>query len=63
MDRREFLEMGGGILLVGAASAGAARLLTASPGGVAATEAPATGRRWGMVIDLTKFVPGCTKCL
>ncbi|MHC4304071.1 MAG: sulfate reduction electron transfer complex DsrMKJOP subunit DsrO [Planctomycetota bacterium] len=63
MDRREFLETGGGILLVGAASAAAARLLTASPGGTAATEAPATGRRWGMVIDLNKCAPGCTKCL
>jgi molybdopterin-containing oxidoreductase family iron-sulfur binding subunit len=63
MDRREFLETGGGILLVGLASAGAARLLTRPPGRGTSATAPETGRRWGMVIDLTKCRPGCTKCL
>ncbi len=63
MDRREFLTTGGGILLAGAAGTYAVRLLAeigSSPQGQAA---PASRRKWGMLVDLRKCRPECTACL
>jgi len=63
MDRRDFIKMAGGTLLAGTSCAYAVRFLTASgldgveDGGVM------SGRRWGMVIDLSKCQDGCTACL
>jgi molybdopterin-containing oxidoreductase family iron-sulfur binding subunit len=62
MQRREFLKATGGLLLTGASSTLAVRLLT----GAGARDADAefaTGRRYGMVIDLTRCRNGCTACV
>ena len=63
MDRRDFVKTAGGVFLVGASSAYAVRLLTESFSGGAKSAPPHSGRRWGMVIDLTRCVPGCTTCV
>ncbi len=62
MDRRDFIKVAGGTLLAGSSCAYAVRFLTAS--GLDGTEGIAhTGRRWGMVIDLSKCQDGCTACI
>jgi len=63
MDRRDFVKAAGGILLAGTSSAYAVRLLTESFAGGASAVNPLLGRKWGMVVDLTKCLPGCTACL
>jgi molybdopterin-containing oxidoreductase family iron-sulfur binding subunit len=63
MDRREFLKATGGVLLVGASSSLAVRLLTTSSAGAASAEESFAARKWGMVIDLTRCREGCTACV
>ena len=64
MNRRDFVLTAGGLFVLGASSAYAVRVLTdVFTGGVRSTP-PATGVKWGMVIDLTKcWGTGCTACL
>ena len=63
MDRREFLKATGGLLLTGASSTLAVRLLTTTGGRAAGGEDLSSGRRYGMVIDLTRCRNGCTACV
>jgi molybdopterin-containing oxidoreductase family iron-sulfur binding subunit len=63
MDRRDFIKVAGGTILGGISSVYAFRFLTSPEAGWAIEDIPASGRRWGMVIDLNKCVPGCTACL
>lgn len=63
MNRREFLETGGGLLLAGASCAYAVRLLTTSTASTSSRAGLSSKRKWGMVIDLNKCLPGCTACL
>jgi len=63
MDRREFLTAGGGVLLAGASSTYAVRLLTAPSEKTAGAASPPSGRKWGMVIDLGKCRADCTACM
>jgi len=63
MDRREFLEAGCGVLLAGASSAYAVKLLTTSSVSAAQPDDASSRRRWGMVVDLNKCRSDCTACL
>ncbi|MHC4860170.1 MAG: sulfate reduction electron transfer complex DsrMKJOP subunit DsrO [Planctomycetota bacterium] len=63
MDRRDFLKVAGGMVVAGGACAYAGRLLTAASASRVIGDVPSTGRRYGMVIDLTKCRPDCTECL
>jgi molybdopterin-containing oxidoreductase family iron-sulfur binding subunit len=63
MKRREFLQAAGGVVVAGASSAYAVRLLITSDLGKARTAPPSSGTKWGMVIDLTKCRTGCTACI
>jgi len=63
MDRRDFLKVGGGTLLTGISCAYAAGFLTATNVSNTVTGIKPSGKRWGMIIDLTKCRPGCTACL
>ena len=63
MDRREFLETGGGIVLAGASCAYAVRLLTATPATASTTDDTAEPKKMGMVVDITKCRHGCEECL
>ncbi|MEW6071531.1 MAG: sulfate reduction electron transfer complex DsrMKJOP subunit DsrO [Planctomycetota bacterium] len=63
MNRRNFLTAAGGTILLGGAGAyGMVLIATPAPGGLMSPRPPST-RRWGMVIDLNKCRPDCTKCL
>jgi molybdopterin-containing oxidoreductase family iron-sulfur binding subunit len=63
MDRRDFLETVSGAFLLAASGAYAFRVLNASStAGTHVKEVP-SGRKWGMLIDLTKCRPDCTACL
>jgi molybdopterin-containing oxidoreductase family iron-sulfur binding subunit len=63
MDRREFVRTACGLLVLGASSTYAVRVLTRSFTGGVKTTPPTTGVRWGMVIDLTRCREGCTACI
>jgi molybdopterin-containing oxidoreductase family iron-sulfur binding subunit len=63
MDRREFLQAAGGLLLVTGSSAYAVRLLTASTANAATEGHSLSQRRWGMVVNLDKCRADCTACL
>ncbi len=63
MDRRDFLKAAGGTLLAATSCAGAVQLLRLNYNFRARAEVPPSGKRWGMVIDLTKCREGCTACL
>lgn len=63
MNRRDFVITAGGLVILGASSAYAVRVLTESFAGGAKTTPPRTEVRWGMVIDLTKCRQGCTACV
>jgi len=63
MDRREFLQATGGVVVASASSAYAVRLLTTSNVSRASPATRSTGRRWGMVIDLTRCREDCTACV
>ena len=55
--------MGGGVLLAGASSAYACRLLTTAGSGTRRGDVPLSKRKWGMVVDLTRCRPGCNACV
>jgi molybdopterin-containing oxidoreductase family iron-sulfur binding subunit len=63
MKRREFLQAAGGVVVAGASTAYAVRLLTTSHLGKAGTEVEPSGKKWGMVIDLTRCREDCTACI
>ena len=63
MKRREFLQATGGVVVAGAASAYAVKFLVTSDLGKASTEIEPSGKKWGMVIDLTRCREGCTACI
>ena len=70
MDRREFLEFGGGFVLAATSCGYAVRLLTTveepSPkkkASDATAEDQSAKKKWGMVIDITKCKSDCTACL
>jgi len=63
MERRDFLKVAGGTFLAGASCSYAFRFLTTSDIKDISADSPLTGRRWGMVIDLTKCKPDCTACI
>jgi molybdopterin-containing oxidoreductase family iron-sulfur binding subunit len=63
MDRRDFLKVAGGMVLVGTSSAIAVRVLIEATGVHAVQTGNAARRRWGMVIDLNKCEADCTECL
>jgi len=62
MDRRKFLKTGSAVVAGTAGASGLPLLSGCTPQAASADEALA-GRRWGMVIDLTKCRPDCTACL
>jgi molybdopterin-containing oxidoreductase family iron-sulfur binding subunit len=69
MDRREFLEFGGGFVLAAGSCGTAIRLLTTkitrttkqTSDAIAEDRSPP--KKWGMVIDVTKCRSDCTACL
>jgi len=63
MDRRDFIKVAGGSILLATSSSVAFQLLTET--GASWTGVPKAGSRprWGMVIDLTKCPPDCTACI
>ncbi|NIP44581.1 MAG: 4Fe-4S dicluster domain-containing protein [candidate division Zixibacteria bacterium] len=63
MERRDFIKIAGGTFLAGSAIAYACRFLTASNLDGLIVENLMTGKKYGMVIDLTKCIPGCTACI
>jgi len=63
MERRDFLKVAGGAILIGASGTYAFRLLAATGMTRPGENTPLSGRKWGMVIDLTKCKSGCTACL
>jgi molybdopterin-containing oxidoreductase family iron-sulfur binding subunit len=63
MDRREFLTVAGGVVVAGASSAYAVRVLTTSSVETSSPQGPSTQRKWGMVINLDKCRKDCTACL
>ena len=63
MDSREFMQAAGGMLLAGASSIYALRWLTTPGSTRVAASAQMSGRKWGMLVDLTKCRDGCTACL
>lgn len=63
MDRRDFVKTAGGSILLAASCSYAFQFLTASSAGWTKIESPSTGKKWGMVIDLTKCKSDCDACL
>ncbi len=63
MDRRDFFKVAGGTILAGTSGVYAFRILTDSAVKGSSADSPLIGRKWGMVIDLSKCVEGCTACL
>jgi tetrathionate reductase subunit B len=63
MKRRDFLKAAGGSILLATSCTYAFEFLTAPSRAWTGIRSPKTGRKWGMVIDLTKCRPGCTACL
>ena len=62
MDRREFLEKSGAVV-AGTSGVLGLPLLTSCSTENASSGGPTAGRRWGMVIDLSKCSDDCTVCL
>lgn len=63
MDRRDFVKVAGGTFLMGTSCTYAFKILTESAAGWVDDSEAVKGRKWGMVIDLTKCEPGCTACM
>lgn len=61
MDRRKFLEKSGAVL-AGGSGLLSLPLLTSCAGRSEQSASPLTGRRWGMVVDVTKCPTDCTIC-
>ena len=62
MDRRDFLKAGGAVL-AGASGALSLPVLTSCTSEPARADSVLSGKRWGMVVDLTRCKPGCTACM
>jgi len=63
MDRRDFIKTAGGSIVLAAASSYAFQFLTAPSAAWTKIGDQDTGRRWGMLIDLTKCREDCDACL
>jgi len=63
MERRDFFKTAGGTFLAATTGVYAFQYLTGPSASWTSAESPETGRKWGMVVDLTKCRPGCTACL
>ena len=63
MDRRDALKVVGGTFLAGASCSYAVRFLAAAAAKPGEKNGSLSGKRWGMVIDLTKCKSGCTACI
>jgi molybdopterin-containing oxidoreductase family iron-sulfur binding subunit len=63
MKRREFLTATGGLLLTGVSSAFAVRRLIEPGEARSGTRGKSSGKKYGMVIDLTKCRKDCTACV
>ena len=63
MNRRDFLTAAGGAALFGGASVCGVVLVVPYHGIPLREQTPLTGRRMGMVIDLTRCLPDCTACM
>ncbi len=63
MDRKDFLKTAGGSILLAATSTYAFQFLTAPSAAWLKIGDQSTGRKMGMVIDLTKCIEGCDACV
>jgi molybdopterin-containing oxidoreductase family iron-sulfur binding subunit len=64
MDRREFFKSTTGAVLAGASGALSLPVLTSCSGeSQEYASSPLPGKRWGMVIDMTRCEEGCTACI
>jgi tetrathionate reductase subunit B len=63
MDRRDFIKIFGGSFLLGSSSVYAFKFLTGAILSADPTGSPVIGKKWGMLIDLTKCREDCTACL
>ena len=63
MDRKDFIKIVGGTFLTGVSSVYAFRFLTSSVISSSRKDSPLIGRKWGMLVDLTKCQEDCTACL
>ena len=63
MDRRDFIKTFGGTLLAGISCTYAFQFITTTLLSSESEDSPLVGRKWGMVIDLSKCQPGCDACL
>jgi len=63
MDRRDFFKAAGGSILLAASGAYAFQFLTAPSKAWTKIAAQTAGRKWGMLIDLTKCPPDCDACI
>jgi len=63
MKRREFLTAAGGLLLTGVSSAYAVRRLIEPGEARSGTRGESSGKKYGMVVDLTKCRKDCTACV
>lgn len=61
MDRRKFLKTGG-VILAGTSCLYGLRILTAPDAGASNVPDVATGRKWGMLIDLNRCSAECDEC-
>jgi len=62
MNRRDFLRKSG-TAVVGASGALSLPVLTSCSSGAASTNTVLSGKKWGMVVDLTRCRDGCTACM
>ena len=62
MDRRAFFKSGGAIL-AGASGALSLPVLSSCSPQESGAQSVLAGKRYGMVIDLTRCRPGCTACM
>jgi molybdopterin-containing oxidoreductase family iron-sulfur binding subunit len=62
MDRRDFLRKSGA-MVAGASGALSLPVLTSCSAEPAGANSVLAGKKWGMVIDLTKCRSGCTACM
>ena len=62
MDRRDFIKKSG-VVMAGASGALGLPILTSCSPDVAQADGPLTGKKWGMVIDMTRCREDCTACM
>jgi len=63
MDRKEFIKITGGSILLAASCSYAFQFLTAPSRAWTKLAGQPTGQKWGVVLDLTKCQPGCNACI